>query len=133
MSVPNAPVMAEIDRGQVEQAILNVVKNALEAVGHDGEVGVRLVDEPGRARLEVQDSGPGLSDAARADVFTPFFSTKAEGQGLGLTLVQEVMNGHGFPFALESPPGGPTVFTMWFGTGSGAATAPERGGVRPPS
>jgi nitrogen fixation/metabolism regulation signal transduction histidine kinase len=119
MSVPDGPVMAEFDRGQVEQAILNVVKNALEAVGHDGEVSVRLSDEPGGARLEVQDSGPGLSETARANVFTPFFSTKAEGHGLGLTLVQEVMHGHGFPFALESPPGGPTVFTMWFRTGAG--------------
>ena len=49
-------------------------------------------------------------------MFTPFFSTKSDGQGLGLTLVQEVLNNHGFPFALDGPPGGPTTFTVWFGT-----------------
>jgi nitrogen fixation/metabolism regulation signal transduction histidine kinase len=113
VNVPGEPVTADVDRGQVEQAILNVVKNAIEAVDHDGEVVVRVEHVGGRPRLEVQDSGPGLSDAARANVFTPFYSTKAEGQGLGLTLVQEVMNAHGFPFSLESPPGGPTVFTVW--------------------
>ncbi len=80
----------------------------------------------------MEDTGPGLSDVARANVFTPFFSTKAEGHGLGLTVVQEVLNAHGFPFALHGPPGGPTVFTVWFGTtpearGSAASAAVSHG------
>jgi signal transduction histidine kinase len=115
VSTPDAPVVASIDRGQVEQALINVVKNAVEAVGRDGTIRVRLGDVSGRPRLDVIDSGPGLSDAARANVFTPFFSTKSDGQGLGLTLVQEVLNNHEFPFALDGPAGGPTAFTVWFG------------------
>jgi nitrogen fixation/metabolism regulation signal transduction histidine kinase len=114
VSMPEGPVVADIDRGQVEQALINVAKNAIEAVGKDGSVLLRLTDGNGRPRLDLVDSGPGLSEAARANVFTPFFSTKSDGQGLGLTLVQEVLNSHGFAFALNGPPGGPTTFTIWF-------------------
>ena len=84
---------------------------------------MRLSEPGGRARLDVVDSGPGLSESARANVFTPFFSTKSDGQGLGLTLVQEVLDNHGFPFALDGPPGGPTTFTVWFGERDGAGSA----------
>ena len=114
VSLPDEAVVVAIDRGQIEQALINVVKNAIEAVGRDGIITVRLTNPAGRPRLDVTDSGPGLSDTARANVFTPFFSTKSDGQGLGLTLVQEVLNNHGFGFALDGPPGGPTTFSVWF-------------------
>lgn len=113
-SLPERPVAVDIDRVQVEQALLNVAKNAIEASGPGGRVTLRLREEPGRARLDVEDSGPGLSESARANLFTPFFSTKEQGQGLGLTLVQEVFGNHGAAFSLDGPPGGPTVFSVWF-------------------
>jgi signal transduction histidine kinase len=77
---------------------------------------VRLVvlERAGRAVLEVEDSGPGIPPEVAARLFTPFFSTKERGQGLGLTLVQEVLRQHGCDFALEGPPGGPTVFRVVF-------------------
>ena len=50
----------------------------------------------------------------RAHLFTPFFSTKESGQGIGLTLVQEILTRHGFAFTLDGPEGGPTRFTIWF-------------------
>lgn len=62
--------------------------------------------------IDVEDTGPGLSDEARAHLFTPFFGTKEHGQGIGLTMVQELLRAHGFPFALDGPRGGPTVFTV---------------------
>lgn len=114
MRLPAQPVTVEVDRPQLEQALLNVVKNAVEAVGEDGRVELRLRPGPSRVVLEVEDNGPGLSAAARANLFTPFFSTKEQGQGLGLTLVQEVLSNHGVAFSLDGPPGGPTTFTMWF-------------------
>lgn len=112
--LPERPVAVDIDRGQVEQALLNVVKNAMEAAGEGGRVTLRLREDRGRIRLDIEDSGPGLSEAARANLFTPFFSTKEHGQGLGLTLVQEVLGNHDLPFSLDGPPGGPTVFSVWF-------------------
>jgi signal transduction histidine kinase len=60
----------------------------------------------------VVDTGPGLVPEARAHLFTPFFSTKEGGQGLGLTLVREIVTNHGFTCQLEGPPGGPTEFVV---------------------
>jgi two-component system, NtrC family, nitrogen regulation sensor histidine kinase NtrY len=101
-----------LDRGQMEQALLNVMKNGLEAIGHDGTLTVRVLRRDEEPVIEVEDSGPGLSEEVRTHLFTPFFSTKEGGQGIGLTMVQEILAGHGFPFALEAPPGGPTTFTV---------------------
>lgn len=101
-----------LDRSQMEQALLNVIKNGLEAIGADGRLVIRVATPDGVPSIAIEDSGPGLTDEVRAHLFTPFFSTKEGGQGIGLTMVQEILSGHGFPFALEGPPGGPTVFTV---------------------
>jgi signal transduction histidine kinase len=101
-----------MDRAQMEQVLLNVAKNALEAVGEDGTVTLRAERRDGKPVLVVEDSGPGIAPEARDQLFRPFFSTKANGQGLGLTLVQEALTRHGFPFSLESNPGEPTRFTV---------------------
>ncbi len=110
--IADPSLRVSIDRGQFEQALLNVVKNAVEAVGATGVITLRLRRRNGHVVLSVEDSGPGLSAEVQANLFTPFFSTKPDGQGIGLTLVQEILAGHGFDYALESPPGGPTRFTV---------------------
>jgi signal transduction histidine kinase len=66
------------------------------------------------ATVVVEDTGPGIAAEARANLFTPFFSTKEAGQGIGLTLVQEILTQHRCEYALEGPPGGPTQFTIVF-------------------
>lgn len=104
-----------MDRAQMEQAVLNVVKNALEAVGSNGTVTLRTERRGGRPVLVVEDSGPGIAPEAKDQLFRPFFSTKENGQGLGLTLVQEVLTQHGFGFSLESNPGEATRFTVVMG------------------
>jgi signal transduction histidine kinase len=98
----------------VEQALVNVGKNAVEAAGRGGCVSLRVLRAGGRAGLVVEDSGPGIPPEVAARLFTPFFSTKQGGQGLGLTLVQEVLRQHGCDFSLEGAPGGPTRFTIVF-------------------
>lgn len=109
---PIAPVA--MDRAQMEQVLVNVCKNALEAIGRDGTLTVHLAGRNGRASAAIEDSGPGIAPEARAHLFTPFFSTKENGQGLGLTLVQEILDRHRFEYFLEGPPGGPTTFTIVF-------------------
>lgn len=109
---PLPPV--RMDRAQMEQVFVNVVKNALEAIGEDGAITVRLGTRDGRSAVVIEDSGPGLSADARQNLFTPFFSTKEHGQGIGLTLVQEILAQHRFQYSLDSPPGGPTQFTILF-------------------
>ena len=107
-----------MDRAQMEQVLLNVLKNALEAIGtgRNGDAPRRAAGRAARPRrrgLGARASLPRRSD----QLFRPFFSTKENGQGLGLTLVQEVLTRHGFPFALESNPGEPTRFTVVLGSG----------------
>jgi two-component system nitrogen regulation sensor histidine kinase NtrY len=106
----------DLDRNQFEQVLVNVLKNAMEAIseGHreDGRITLRLaleaapaalVDASGhRPVLRVGDSGPGIPDDARPLLFTPFFSTKRDGRGLGLTLIQEILTQHGFDYGLEN-------------------------------
>jgi two-component system, NtrC family, nitrogen regulation sensor histidine kinase NtrY len=118
-----------IDPVQIEQALLNVVKNAIEAIDQAapqrhpgigagaaarGTVTVRLTRVEGRLRLQIEDTGPGIPPAVRDQLFTPFFTTKPHGQGIGLTMVQEILSNHGLPFSLESAFGGPTTFTIDF-------------------
>lgn len=103
-----------MDRVQMEQVFLNVAKNALEAIGRDGRITVRMGRKEGRPAVTIEDTGPGLSAEARQNLFTPFFSTKEGGQGIGLTLVQEILAQHHFQYSLDSAPGGPTRFTIVF-------------------
>ena len=97
-------IRVSADPAQLEQAILNVVKNAVEAIAGDGTGGtvtIRVTSKTDPPTLVVEDSGAGLTAEAQANLFTPFFSTKPGGQGIGLTLVGEILAGHGFDYALE--------------------------------
>ena len=103
----------DLDRDQMEQVLLNILKNAVEAIGERGTISVRL-SLKGRIELAVEDTGSGIDPAVREKLFTPFFSTKEGGQGVGLTLAAEVLRNHGFRYTLESEPGKPTRFLIWF-------------------
>ena len=105
---PVPPV--ELDRNQIEQVLVNVLKNAMESIGEDGQIALRL----DRRSLAVRDSGPGIPEEVRALLFTPFFSTKKNGRGLGLTLIQEILSAHGCEFSLEPGEDGGAEFRVWF-------------------
>jgi len=109
-----APVA--MDRQQMEQALLNIFKNALEAQGECGRVRtwMEVSETTNRPVLVVEDDGAGIPPEVADALFTPFFTTKKDGQGIGLTMVREILNNHGFDYALESSPGTPTRFTIWF-------------------
>lgn len=108
---PVPPV--ELDRNQVEQVLVNVLKNAMESIGEDGRIALRLAMEGRRPVLRIADSGPGFSEEVRPLLFTPFFSTKRDGRGLGLTLTREILASHGFDFGLENRPAGGAE--LWVG------------------
>ncbi len=103
-----------MDWHQMEQVLVNILKNAMEAVGTDGTVTVRLGKKTRRPFVEIEDTGPGIPPEIQTQLFTPFFTTKENGQGIGLTLVQEILSMHGFDFSLDSSPGQPTRFTILF-------------------
>ncbi|MES2296914.1 MAG: ATP-binding protein [Pseudomonadota bacterium] len=117
-----------LDRHLMEQALLNIVKNAVEAVeamppGAARHIHVALRGAPDGVRLAVCDSADSLGAAPAHRLFTPFFSTKKGGQGIGLLFVREVLNRHGFPHRLAAS-GGETVFEICFPAAlSGASPA----------
>jgi two-component system nitrogen regulation sensor histidine kinase NtrY len=107
-----------IDSQLMEQALINIVKNALEAVEASGQDGgyirLGLVDGAGGPTLSVVDSGNQLGKVPARQLFTPFFSTKKGGQGIGLVFVREVLNRHGFPYTLAATGDGATRFAIRF-------------------
>lgn len=110
---PDLP-MVMIDRQQFEHALINVLKNAMEAIGTEGDIEVRAERENGRTKLSVIDNGEGLADKPGEELFTPFYSSKSSGQGLGLTLVKEIMLRHQLEFDLHSLQDGRTCFYVRF-------------------
>lgn len=113
-----APAIA-MDRQLMEQALLNVVKNAMEAVeagasaGGDKRIDLVLAREADGVRLSVIDSGNLLGELPARQLFTPFFTTKKGGQGIGLMFVREVLNRHGFAYKLAATGNGTTSFDIW--------------------
>lgn len=92
-SVEPASLEVMIDPGQLEQALINLLKNAAEA-GTEAQVSARL-SRGGRLRIEVADNGPGVPQALAAHIFTPFFSTKKQGRGIGLAMVRHLVHANG--------------------------------------
>jgi signal transduction histidine kinase len=125
---------AALDRNQLEQVLVNVLRNAMEAIGGDGAIEISLARRDGRATLAVRDSGPGIPAEALGQLFTPFFSTKRNGRGLGLTLAHEILSQHGFGFALANHPEGGAEFTVELEAGGGGPAPPgdAPGGATPP-
>jgi signal transduction histidine kinase len=97
-----------VDRSQFEQVVLNVLRNAMESIGSDGRIDVAWRD----GVLSIADTGAGIADAARDELFTPFFTTKREGRGLGLTIVQEILSNHHLSFSLQNRAGGGAEFRI---------------------
>jgi nitrogen fixation/metabolism regulation signal transduction histidine kinase len=110
---PDLPtVMA--DRDQMTQVLLNLLENARDAVAMQEGALVRVTTRATatRVELEVTDNGPGLSDEARARVFTPYFTTKARGTGLGLAIVHRIVSDHGGEIRVGGALGQGAVFTV---------------------
>lgn len=107
------PLMADIDVRQFEQVLVNIIKNAVEAVETEGTIILCTQVLPSRM-LKIIDNGPGIPEEHRAQLFTPFYSTKKTGQGIGLTLTREILINHGFTFNLETTVDGTTEFRIEF-------------------
>ena len=112
IAAPPEPVL--MDKNQMEQVFVNICKNALEAIGENGAITVRMGKKGGRNFVIIEDTGAGLTPEVRAHLFTPFFSTKENGQGIGLTMIQEILSHHKFEFSLDSQLGSPTQFVIYF-------------------
>ncbi len=109
LDLPSEPYFIMADAQQLEQALINIVKNAIEAISQEGIIKITL--NPLKHQLMIVDNGKGIAKADAEQLFSPFFSTKRDGQGIGLTLVREILLNHGFEFSLVSE-GGVTMFRV---------------------
>jgi signal transduction histidine kinase len=110
VSRPGREIAFSADAGQIRQALVNLVKNGLEALDGGGRVTVAAEALDGGLEIAVSDTGPGLAEEQRANLFVPGFTTKAKGSGLGLTIVERIVNDHRGTIAVVSAAGqGTTV------------------------
>jgi two-component system sensor histidine kinase PilS (NtrC family) len=107
-----APLVWWIDAQQFRQALWNLCLNAVEAMPEGGELRLAAVVHRRRLQISVADTGEGIPAAELAHVFEPFFSTKADGSGLGLALVHRIVQDHGGEIDVRSVPGFGTIFTI---------------------
>ncbi len=112
------------DREMMQQAILNLVLNAVDAMPKGGHLVITSYEGPFGFELEIADSGPGLSEEEKKRLFDPFFSTKSTGNGLGLSVVSRIAKSHGGTVSATNCPEGGAAFTILIpGKTRGAAAA----------
>lgn len=109
--------IVQLDPSLFEQVLVNIIKNAAESIegaGGTDKQGEVIVRTTAPASVEVVDNGPGISKEAEAKLFSPFFSTKPNGQGIGLVFIREVLSRHGCTFSLRTYNDGLTRFRILF-------------------
>jgi signal transduction histidine kinase len=102
----------QADPGQLGRALQNLILNAIDAMPSGGALTVRTAPHEGGVRLEVADTGHGLTQEECDRLFTPYYTTKTHGTGLGLAIVQSVVSDHGGKIGVRSEPGKGTTFVI---------------------
>ena len=124
----DAECTVPLDRHLIEQALLNVLKNAVEATqatklerpAQPARIELAVVCEARAVHLSVTDSGDRLGEVPAEQLFSPFFTSKKGGQGIGLLFVREVLQRHGFAYRIAATGHGQTRFDIWFTTAARA-------------
>ena len=102
-----------VDRAQIEQVVINLVKNAKEAGSAEADICVRVVPREGGVALTVDDRGRGMDDATISHALLPFYTTRPGGTGLGLAVVSEIVDAHGGNVRIAQRAGGGTTVACW--------------------
>ncbi len=110
---PDLPAV-EATEGRMQQVLVNLLLNAADAMGGQGQIHLRALSAGAEVLIEVEDTGPGISPEALPHLFEPFFTTKGpgEGTGLGLAICQSIVAGFGGRLEVRSPPGQGATFTI---------------------
>jgi PAS domain S-box-containing protein len=108
---PSMPVL-RVDPQQMEQVLFNVLLNAIQAVDYRGRITVTTRANGATAQIAIRDTGPGIPPGIEERIFKPFFTTHAQGCGLGLAIVRNLVQAHGGSIRGESLPGGGAEFTI---------------------
>ena len=122
-ALPDDPVRIRGHRNRVKQALLNVVMNAFEVQPGGGTVAVAVEAAEETAQLQVEDAGPGISEAAQGRIFDLHFSTKEHGTGIGLTVARAVVEATGGQVEVGQAPRGGAAIRFRFPMEGGGADA----------
>ena len=118
VELPSADCTLQIDRTQIEQVLINLIKNAREACAHTPEPRIEIRSHqlsPWLNTITVTDNGEGILSDVQDKIFVPFFTTKSNGSGIGLSLCKQIMNRHGGNITVQSTVGQGSCFTLQFG------------------
>ena len=102
------------DSSQIQQVILNIVKNAAESIKGKGFIEIFIDRSPEGVELVISNNGESISEIVSRQLFTPFFTTKPSGKGIGLTFVREVLNRHNADYSLRTDSDSITRFSILF-------------------
>ncbi len=100
------------DNRQMKQVFINLIQNAMDAIGENGHISISVNAKDEKLQIQIKDDGPGMPENIRTNIFNLYFTTKAEGTGIGLSIVQRIIYEHGGVISVESEPGLGTVFTV---------------------
>jgi PAS domain S-box-containing protein len=106
------PLTVPMDEFQIRQALINLIRNAIDAQPAGGAIRVRLTKLPDRVRIQILDSGEGISKENLNRIFEPYYTTRAQGTGLGLAVVERIVREHRGRIRIESEPGKGTCVTV---------------------
>src|SRR5262249_907999 len=110
--IASSPLPAETDPEQLRRPLGNLMLNAIDAMNKGGTLSMRTAKLEDSVRIEVSDTGQGLTEEERERLFTPYYTTKQHGTGLGLAIVQSVISDHGGRISVQSEPGKGSTFRI---------------------
>lgn len=106
------PIEIFVDPNRIKDALLNILTNAVQAVGSNGTISVKTYVRNGACIFEIKDTGPGIAEEDLTYIFDPFFTTKKSGTGLGLTITHRIIEEHNGSIEVESKPGAGSTFRV---------------------
>ena len=112
IDVGDIPGSWPLDRARMQQVLVNLIRNALQASGEDGNVDLSLAMEDGKLVFGIRDSGPGLVAGEENRIFEPFYTRRVKGTGLGLAVARRIVAGHGGDIRAQNHPEGGALFVV---------------------
>ncbi|MBB6023496.1 signal transduction histidine kinase [Paenibacillus sp. JGP012] len=112
LDMKDESVYVNMDRDKIVQVLINLIRNAFEAMSDPGEVHMDMLKEGDKVLITVSDTGSGIPESSLSSIFNPFFTTKEEGTGLGLALCQKIVQDHNGKITVQSELGTGSTFTL---------------------
>lgn len=112
IATPTKPLLASVDAQLLKSALLNLAKNSIQALPQGGFIRLSAKSKEGQAELQIADTGIGISEENQEKLFSPFFTTRTDGNGFGLAEVLKIVQAHGGTISVDSTEGQGTTFTL---------------------